>query len=751
MIIKCKLKTGEGRYLLDSINISFSFRKHACFICRFLSLCLVLFLFSCTQEVQIIFDENYMGGKTYVFNVTSQEHIDDYAPQVQRDGYIFQCWYDHVGGEGQAYDCSQSIQQDLILYAKLDIVEYRIVYQIDEQVVEKKGNMTQKLSDVIFAPENTDERAFLGWYDNPNGYGLPVDLTQLISHDFLLFALWDQRSYTVMIDMQVQDESLVSVTVPKDVYVADVMPLIQRYGYEVDGWYSDAFLTQPVDLSMLMNVSTTLYPKWMDVDTTFYVSPSGNDENDGSFFQPLKTFEKAVEVMTPVDILEIFGGLYLQQLIINKSGIETSWLTFKAYSDDEVIIDGTGIITDPHGIWNGMVMVERQQYIEICGLIIRNSSGAGLFVADSHHINLINNQTINHYSPGIFAWSVDDLLIEGNDVSMSNMHPDAGLEDISLRDNKRVIIRNNLVHHSDNIGIDAAGGVQDVDIYNNVVEYVGLGFYVDAWDGDASHVEIYDNISRYNDVGLCVNTENGGRVTHVKVYRNLIYGNANDGMVIGWGGIKDKTLTMDDIHYFENKIYDNQGDGIVIYAREFSTTTRIYMYNNYIYDNAGSGIIISGLNDQTPYVLSHVWIVHNTIVNNGSADHWFSGGIGLGAHEGAVGQMTDLYIHNNLISNNYTFSIAIWPYGTVPERMLISHNLIDGYRDAESFGETKGMNAIEGAPIFINLDKRDLRISKNSPAIDQGMDLDWLNVDYEGDLRIKGSYDIGADECMLFD
>jgi hypothetical protein len=56
-------------------------------------------------------------------------------------------------------------------------------------------------------------------------------------------------------------------------------------------------------------------------------------------------------------------------------------------------------------------------------------------------------------------------------------------------------------------------------------------------------------------------------------------------MVIGWGGVEGQTLTISNVHYYANNIYDNSGDGVVIYGRENATLDKIYIYNNFINSN----------------------------------------------------------------------------------------------------------------------------------------------------------------------
>ena len=143
-----------------------------------------------------------------------------------------------------------------------------------------------------------------------------------------------------------------------------------------------------------------------------------------------------------------------------------------------------------------------------------------------------------------------------------------------------------------------------------------------------------------------------------------------------------------------------------------------------------------------------MWIVHNTIVNNGSEHTWFSGGIGIGAQDDAIGIMKNIYVQNNIIVDNFTFSIAVWPHGTQPISLVISHNLIDGYREAENFGETKGLDYIESSPDFVSYEERNLRLSSASKAIDAGDSLSFIEFDYDLDARVDGYLDIGADEYI---
>lgn len=72
-----------------------------------------------------------------------------------------------------------------------------------------------------------------------------------------------------------------------------------------------------------------------------YVAPNGNDSNAGTLNSPFKTFVKAVSVMNPGDVCIIRGGVYHEELSVNKNGTSNAYLTFKAAQGEDVHINAT--------------------------------------------------------------------------------------------------------------------------------------------------------------------------------------------------------------------------------------------------------------------------------------------------------------------------------------------------------------------------------------------------------------------------
>lgn len=76
-----------------------------------------------------------------------------------------------------------------------------------------------------------------------------------------------------------------------------------------------------------------------------YVATNGNDTTgNGTIGNPYKTFTKAISLMSAGDVCIIRGGVYEEQLIINKNGTAGNYLTFKAADGENVEIRATAKI-----------------------------------------------------------------------------------------------------------------------------------------------------------------------------------------------------------------------------------------------------------------------------------------------------------------------------------------------------------------------------------------------------------------------
>ena len=76
--------------------------------------------------------------------------------------------------------------------------------------------------------------------------------------------------------------------------------------------------------------------------TDFYVSNQGDDNNPGTLDSPFLSIQKAADTMIPGDICYIRQGNYHESVIMNNNdGSENAPLTFSAYNNERVVLDGT--------------------------------------------------------------------------------------------------------------------------------------------------------------------------------------------------------------------------------------------------------------------------------------------------------------------------------------------------------------------------------------------------------------------------
>jgi hypothetical protein len=96
-------------------------------------------------------------------------------------------------------------------------------------------------------------------------------------------------------------------------------------------------------------------------DGDYYVAPWGNDTNSGSFEKPWATWQKAVTVAVPGDIIYIRNGVYKPSKF--------------AYPGETPILDGS--LLSPKDGWIQGMTIEYAQFLHFKGLTVRNMHQEG--------------------------------------------------------------------------------------------------------------------------------------------------------------------------------------------------------------------------------------------------------------------------------------------------------------------------------------------------------------------------------------
>jgi len=77
----------------------------------------------------------------------------------------------------------------------------------------------------------------------------------------------------------------------------------------------------------------------------YYISPKGNDNNEGTLEHPFATIQKAASMMKAGDVCYIREGIYHETVTPVNSGTKDMPIRFQAYKGENVILDGTKTIT----------------------------------------------------------------------------------------------------------------------------------------------------------------------------------------------------------------------------------------------------------------------------------------------------------------------------------------------------------------------------------------------------------------------
>jgi len=253
--------------------------------------------------------------------------------------------------------------------------------------------------------------------------------------------------------------------------------------------------------------------------TTYYVSESGNNSNNGLTPQSaFATLQYAANLVAPGDSVLVLAGNYVG-FDIRKNGNQNSPIVFKAI-ENNIIINQRNSVT-PDGI-----NIENANWIVINGFEVKDQPRAGIRIVVSDFVVIRNNDCHNNSRWGIFTGFTDDILIENNSCSYSGNEHGIYVSNSS----KRPTIRYNHSFNNNGCGIHMNGDVSMGD------------------DGIISNAIVEGNIIHDNCLagGSAINMDG---VQESKIFNNLIYNNHATGIAMFQidGGDVSKN----------NKIYNN--------------------------------------------------------------------------------------------------------------------------------------------------------------------------------------------------
>jgi len=479
------------------------------------------------------------------------------------------------------------------------------------------------------------------------------------------------------------------------------------------------------------------------VNTSYYVSPTGRDSNAGTQAAPWRTVQHAADTARAGSTVMVRGGIYEELVSINVSGnASDGFITFKSLPGETAILDATRFT--PSGR-QGILTIHNQSYVRIEGLEIRNFvtaehrlSPLGVNVIGSgSHIDLLKNN-VHHIQQtfegrdapgrggnafGIAVYGTDaktpitDLIIDGNEVH----HLKTGSSE-SLVVNGNVTnfrITHNVVHDNNNIGIDVIGfertapdpavdQARDGVVSNNLVYNITSkgnpayrmdessdGIYVDG----GTRILIEQNVMHDVDFGIELASEHKDRATSYVIARNnLVYHSHTAGVSIGG------------------------------YAPERGRTEHCTVINNTLYDNDTSG---TGTGEfQMQWNMSDNAFANN-IIYAGSRCQF---------------SITKTQVDNSRPPAAINHNLYYCPAGAAASIWVGASATATGFdKYVESTGNDRHSRFLD--PQFVNAATRDFHLQPDSPALGAGTtdDLPVGELDLDALPRVKsGKIDLGT-------
>lgn len=420
----------------------------------------------------------------------------------------------------------------------------------------------------------------------------------------------------------------------------------------------------------------------------YYVSPSGNDEDNGSVNSPFASLERACDELMAGDTVFMRGGIYNSQQLINamNDGTESEPIVFMNFPGEEPIIDGSGVSLSNNSAllyianWWGNLEME---HLVVDGITVRNSSQRGISFYKTDYLEIRNCIVYNIQKRAIGGYG-HYVKIDGNEIYnavMENENSTASsgwpfcvyaTTDYETGDPSEYIeFTNNIVHDCWGEGIGPGQGTNHVLIEGNTI--------YDVW-----------SVGIYCDKG-----------TNVTISKNHVY--------------------------FENPEYYRFGEpslGISIaneiaFGSTYQHVNNIKVHNNFVY-NARKGVAFwfDDSNSESENTYANVNISYNTIVNPTTAGIYFDeipGG--------------NLQPANCVLKNNIIFRGSMDAFIGNPEAWDVSNN--NWYGGIPAFA---GDNAMNADPMFIDESDPSLpvnfKLQEGSPCIGSAINLTTVSDDF---------------------
>jgi len=430
--------------------------------------------------------------------------------------------------------------------------------------------------------------------------------------------------------------------------------------------------------------------------TEYYVSLNGSDSRTGiSKAQAWYSFDYAMSLMKPGDVMIIEDGVYSQSINVSKSGTASAPIIIRGRSRNGVVILGT----------TGGINISNKDYVTIEDVTVRGGS-QGVYVTGSNHVTLRRVDVFETVQVGMyFKDNNDDFLI--TECRVENMTGSGNngwgirLYDKNGPGTGKGIVEKCSIRHGWRAGVRVEKVM--VDFLYNIVE--GWG-----GDGERDHGIYYGNPA--------------------PVYKNgatsIIEGNifkSNHGY-----GLKISCWYDPANIIVRNNIFaENLFDGLSV---EFGVDG-VKVYNNTFYNNKRNTLQLCAYNYKSNHSNKNIKIKNNLFYSD----------------KGNLVLLMDDSLEGLEMDYNCYYSAAGTKFITRKNpKIYTSYSSFSAWQN-NNIAPSTDEHSIFQDPRLTNPEQGDYTIQSNSPCIDFGIALDEVSYDFDHVFRPQGiGYDIGAYE-----
>ena len=185
------------------------------------------------------------------------------------DGYKFVGWLtDSTFAEGSEFDPETPIVENVVAYAKWNIVEYEIVYIMGKGANNEENpvSYTVETPTIKLQPPTKKGYHFDGWYYDADFVNTATQITEGSTGKVKLYAKWEIKTFTVT---YMAGEFALEIVKPDVKAYGDTVWLKEtsftRYGYLQDGWSTKDGGKKKYDLGAeyAADADVTLFPHWV--------------------------------------------------------------------------------------------------------------------------------------------------------------------------------------------------------------------------------------------------------------------------------------------------------------------------------------------------------------------------------------------------------------------------------------------------------------------------------------------------------